>query len=183
MSNITKVGAQMSKTKKRAERRNNQNTSLALDDDEAIFGRVTKALGNRQFLVTIWDSGKNKHIVDVRCTIPKKKVRIDINDIVNVAGDGEFWEIQAQLDSKLVSKLKKEGRISADLARTSDSNTEVSQDVGIEFDYEDEAGENNEIKPQVKDKKDKASMKGASRSSKLEAVLDEDLDDEDIDNI
>ena len=183
MSNVTKIGGKVSRTKKRAERKNNSNLNIAIEDEEAVFGCVTKILGNRQFLVTIWDTNENKQIIDIRATIPKKKIRIDVNDIVNVAGSGKEWQIQAQLDSKTVNKLKKEGRITDSILRLAQKTTEEEDDGGIEFVQEDEEEEestnaNTNKKPT---KREKESKKGGERSSQLQAALEEDYDDDDVD--
>jgi translation initiation factor IF-1 len=186
MSNVTKVGAKMSRTKQRANRKNDSNLSIAVDDEEAMFGCVTKILGNRQFLVTIWDSASNKQIVDIRATIPKKKVRIDVNDIVNVAGSGKEWQIQAQLDSKTVNKLKKDGRIKDSILRLAQNTKEEDNDVGIEFVHDEEEEDESEATASQDKKREKVSKKGTERVSMLQAALEKDEDDNedvDVDNI
>jgi len=176
MSNIVKVGAKVSKTAKRAERRNNTNLRVAVEDDGAVFGRVTKVLGNRRFLVTYWDPENRRHIVDIQATIAKKKVRIDINDIVNIAGSGRDWEIQAQIDPKSANKLKKEGRISAELLLATENAPVRAAGGGdaLEFDYgeDDEKGEESDS-----DAEEEKPKKAAPKK-----VL-EDLEDADIDAI
>ena len=149
MSNVAKVGAKVSKTAKRAERRNTSNLRVAVEDDSALFGRVTKLLGNRRFLVTYWDPKDCRHVPDIQVSIAKKKVRININDIVNIAGSGRDWEIQAQIDAKAASKLKKEGRISAELLIRTENPADKAAGVDNVLDFiyweedeeaEDEAG-------------------------------------------
>ncbi len=176
MSNIVKVGAKVSKTAKRADRKNKSNLRVAVEDDDAVFGRVTKVLGNRRFLVTYWDPENRRHIVDIQATIAKKKVRIDINDIVNIAGSGRDWEIQAQIDPKSANKLKKEGRISAELLLATENAPVKAAGGGdaLEFDYgEDEEGAAESDSDAEEEKPKKAAPK---------KVL-EDLEDADIDAI
>jgi translation initiation factor IF-1 len=144
MSNVAKVGAKVSKTARRAERRNTSNLRNAVDDGDAVFGRVTKLLGNRRFLVTYWDPKDRRHVLDIQATIAKKKVRIDINDIVNIAGSGHDWEIQAQIDAKAANKLKKEGRISAELLLVAEKAADALGSDALEFDYGEEEKESDD---------------------------------------
>jgi hypothetical protein len=176
MSNIVKVGAKVSKTAKRAEKKNKSNLHIAVEDDDAVFGRVTKVLGNRRFLVTYWDPENRRHIVDIQATIAKKKVRIDINDIVNIAGSGRDWEIQAQIDPKSANKLKKEGRISAELLlATENAPVKAAGGDALEFDYGDDEEKGEESDSDAEEEKPK---KAAPKK-----VVEADLDDGDIDAI
>lgn len=176
MSNIVKVGAKVSKTAKRAEKKNKSNLHIAVEDDDAVFGRVTKILGNRRFLVTYWDPENRRHIVDIQATIAKKKVRIDINDIVNIAGSGRDWEIQAQIDPKSANKLKKEGRISAELLlATENAPVKAAGGDALEFDYGDDEEKGEESDSDAEEEKPK---KAAPKK-----VVEADLDDGDIDAI
>ncbi len=179
MSNIVKVGAKVSKTAKRAEKKNKSNLHIAVEDDDAVFGRVTKVLGNRRFLVTYWDPENRRHIVDIQATIAKKKVRIDINDIVNIAGSGRDWEIQAQIDPKSANKLKKEGRISAELLLATENAPVKAAGGGdaLEFDYGDDEERGEESDPDTEEAKPK---KGEALKGKK---VVEDLEDADIDAI
>jgi translation initiation factor IF-1 len=179
MSNIVKVGAKVSKTAKRADRKNKSNLRVAVEDDDAVFGRVTKVLGNRRFLVTYWDPENRRHVVDIQATIAKKKVRIDINDIVNIAGSGREWEIQAQIDPKSANKLKKEGRISAELLLATENAPVKAAGGGdaLEFDYgEDEEGEESDSDGEEAKPKKGEALKGKK-------VVDAELEDADIDAI
>lgn len=180
MSSITKVGSQQSKRAKRVEQRNTRGVLAALDDDDAVFARVTKCLGNRRFLITIWDSKTRRHIADIQAKIPgtAKRVRIDINDIVNVVGSGKDWEIQAQIDPKSANKLKKEGRISSELLLSAEPSAPGAKnaDVGIEFEFDNEESEEDE------EEKPQAEVKVAPKVKKMTAVP-EDLNDDDIDEI
>jgi translation initiation factor IF-1 len=179
MSNIVKVGAKVSKTAKRAERKNTSNLRVAVEDDGAVFGRVTKVLGNRRFLVTYWDPENRRHIVDIQATIAKKKVRIDINDIVNIAGSGRDWEIQAQIDPKSANKLKKEGRISAELLLATENAPVKAAGGGdaLEFDYGDDEEKGEESDSDAEEAKPKK-----AEAAKGKKVV-EDLEDADIDAI
>ena len=178
MSNIVKVGAKVSKTAKRADRKNKSNLRVAVEDDDAVFGRVTKVLGNRRFLVTYWDPENRRHVVDIQATIAKKKVRIDINDIVNIAGSGRDWEIQAQIDPKSANKLKKEGRISAELLlATENAPVKAAGGDALEFDYgeDEEKGEESDSDAEEAKPKKGEALKGKK--------VDAELEDADIDAI
>lgn len=182
MSNIAKVGSQQSKRAKRVEQRNTRGIVAALDDDDAMFARVTKCLGNRRFLITIWDGKQRRHIADIQAKIPgnAKRVRIDINDIVNVVGSGREWEIQAQIDPKSANKLKKEGRISAELLLSAESAAPGAKnaDVGIEFEFDHE-----EEKASEDEKAEAEAVKVAKGAKGAKKLAVEDLSDGDIDEI
>jgi hypothetical protein len=174
MSNIVKVGAKVSKTAKRAERKNKSNLRTAAEDEEAVFGRVTKVLGNRRFLVTYWNAEDKRHVLDIQATIAKKKVRININDIVNIAGSGREWEIQAQIDPKTANKLKKEGRISAELLLATENAPVKAAGGGdaLEFDY----GESEEEGEESDSDAEEAKPKKAAPKKVLEDLEDADID-------
>ena len=116
---------------------------VALDDDIALFGRVIKALGNRQFRVVVPNS--KKQLTEVVAKIPKARVRVCLNDIV-VIGHDEFrnFEIQCPMSSKDASRLHKERRLHPALLLGGEWDTEKAKKIeikepeeeGFEFDYE-----------------------------------------------
>ena len=112
---------------------------LALSDDDATYGRVIKALGQRQFHIILPDA--SMRLIEVRATIPKKRAPISVDDIVVVAPSGSTYEIQTTMDRKTAAQLSKEKKLHPDLLIPGewDSAKKVvaaSNDVGIEFDYE-----------------------------------------------
>ena len=128
-----------SKSKGRKAAKEERYRGIAVTDDSAIYGRVIKALGQRQFRVIVPD--RSKKLVEVTAKIPKKRALINISDIVVVASSGNNYEIQASMDRKTLHILTKEKRLHPDLmaAETWDSNTKqvvLKDDLGIEFDYE-----------------------------------------------
>ena len=178
MSGITKTGTQQSKRAKVKEQRNVRTVVAALDDEEAIFGRVTKILGNCRFLVTIWDAKNKRHIVDIQAKIPgkgSKKVRIELNDIIFLVGSGRDWEIMAKIDPKTANKLKKEGRISAELLLATENAPVKAAGGGdaLEFDYgEDEEG----AAESDSDAEEEEKPKKAAPKKVLEDLEDADID-------
>ncbi len=114
--------------------------AIALSDDNAIYGKVIKVLGCRQFHVILPDASKK--LIEVRATVPKKRALINTDDIVVVAPNGAAYEIQATMDRKTANSLVKEKKMHPDLL----ANVEVDpskgvvkksdeNDCGIEFDY------------------------------------------------
>ncbi len=180
----------------RAARRNNRRVADAVDDNDALFARVTKKLGCRRFLITVWDTRSNapRHIVDAQASIVKKQVFIDVNDLVTVAPESDEWEIVGLLDKKTVAELKKADRLTPVLLAQGDvsdaqaqvmmKRSDVQDDGGIEFDYGDdpehEAAKTTAVTNAV-DKLNKT-KRGGPTSAELAASLDKD-DDVNIDDI
>ena len=135
-----KHGAQLSKRQKTAVANQKKQVAVAIDDDDAFFGRVIK-INMGRCVVNLWDHEKKRHI-EVQARLPnKKKGFIKMNDLVNIAKSHPDWEVQIALDAKTTSQLRKAGRISAELA--SEMSTAAggkaipsTEDLGIEFDYE-----------------------------------------------
>lgn len=133
----------MSKSAQRKEVKMRRDRLVALEDDAALFGRVIKALGNRQFRVVVPNS--KKQLTEVVAKIPKARVRVCLNDIV-VMGHDEFrnFEIQCPMSSKDASRLHKERRLHPALLLGGEWDTEKAkkiemkepEDEGFEFDYE-----------------------------------------------
>ena len=129
-----KHGAQLSKRQKTSLANQKRALSVALDDSDAYFGRVTK-INMGRCVVNIWDHEKKRHI-EVQAVLPnKKKGFIRINDLVNIAPSHPDWEVQIALDSKAAADLRKSGRITAELATEAMAGP-AEDDIGIEFDYD-----------------------------------------------
>jgi hypothetical protein len=130
-----KTGAQLSKRAKQSEIARNKSVLLALDDEDAFFGRVTKINMNRA-TVTIWDHEKPGHY-DIQATLPnKKKGFIQINDIVNVAKSSPDWEIQVAIDRKTAGQLHKAKRITDVIFNDIEASEEDANNIGFDFDYD-----------------------------------------------
>lgn len=123
----------LSKSKGRKAVKEQRYRKIALSDESATYGRVIKALGQRQFRVVLPDA--SSRLIEVRATIPKKRSLINIDDIVVVATSGTVYEIQASMDRKTAHILSKEKKLHPDLLLTGEQ-VAAKEDVGIEFDYE-----------------------------------------------
>lgn len=134
-----KHGSQLTKAQKSSLRKQTASLSLALEDNEAFFGRVLKINMGRCTL-NVWDHEKKRHI-EVQAILPnRKKAIIKMNDLVNVAKSHPNWEVQVAIDSKTAMELRKKKRISPELATeittTGMPVTKMAADEGFEFDYE-----------------------------------------------
>lgn len=181
-------------------------SNTAISDDTAVYARVTKHLGNRSFLVTIYDEKNNRHVTDVKAKVLSKRApRIAVPSVVNVTlsedpdpeekgknsqWGNKSWEILVPLDEKAVKQLKKEGRISEVLASTADISTDNIKNVdemakkgfgssaidNLDFGIEFDHGEDDEDDIKNTEKKDKI-------SKHKDRVLKTEGDDVDIDAI
>lgn len=184
---MQKTGTQITKKQKSLQRKQIHLTSTAVSDETAVYARVTKHLGNRSFLVTLYDEKNNRHFTDVKAKLLSKRApRITVPSVVNVtlAEDpdpeeknseskwGEKnWEIIVPLDEKSVRQLKKEGRISEILASTADISSDTIKNVdamtkkglgsnaldGVDFGIEFEREEEEEPEIKNTDKREKVS--------------------------
>ena len=129
-----------SKSKGRKATKQEMIRRIALSDDETLYGRVIKALGQRQFRIILPDA--SKRLIEVTAKIPKKRALIQESDIVIVATSGTSYEIHGNMDRKTAHTLVKEQKLHPDLLASGDwdsTKKEIVQqgnDVGIVFDYE-----------------------------------------------
>jgi hypothetical protein len=144
---MQKTGTQITKKQKSLLRKQTRLSTTAVSDDTAVYARVTKHLGNRSFLITIYDEKNNRHLTDVKAKVLSKRApRITVPSVVNVtlAEDDDpddsnaesrwgtkNWEILVPLDEKAVKQLKKEGRISEVLASSTDISSETIKNVDL----------------------------------------------------
>lgn len=138
-----KHGAQLSKRQKTSQVNQKRRVDLALDDEEAYFGRVLK-INMGRCVVKIWDHQKKRH-VEVQARLPnKKKGFIKANDLVNIAPSHPDWEVQIAIDARNTAALRKAGRITAELAAEGPvggaGQSAAPEDLGMEFDYSDFVG-------------------------------------------
>ena len=192
---MQKTGTKINLKSQRAARRNDRRIAGVTDDDDALFARVTKKLGCRRFLITVWDTRSKapRHIVDVQASITKKQVYIDVNDLVTVAPENNEWEIVGLLDKKTVSELKKADRLTPVLLAQGDVSQAqaevmmkraVDDDGGIEFDYGDDPEQEAAKSAAVTNAPDKLNKtkRGGPTNSELAAAL-ENGEDVNIDDI
>lgn len=165
-----KHGSQLSKKQKSSAEKVKRAISLAMDDEDAFFGRVIKINMARAIVLT-WDHEKKRHL-EVQATLPnKRKCVIRINDLVNLARSHPDWEVQVALDPKRIAELRKAGRIPAELATetSSASSSGPKDDSGIEFDYEG-VEEDEELNEAV------TLAAGGGKASKKSVEIDEEVD-------
>lgn len=203
---MQKTGTQITKKQKSLLRKQTRLSTTAVSDETAVYARVTKHLGNRSFLITIYDEKNNRHLTDVKAKVLSKRApRITVPSVVNVtlAEDDDpddsnaesrwgtkNWEILVPLDEKAVKQLKKEGRISEVLASSTDISSETIKNVdlmigkglgstalgNLDLGFEFDREQEEEDDSTVTDKKEKVSKFKAR-------VLKADSDEVDIDAI
>jgi hypothetical protein len=203
---MQKTGTQITKKQKSLLRKQTRLSTTAASDETAVYARVTKHLGNRSFLITIYDEKNNRHLTDVKAKVLSKRApRITVPSVVNVtlAEDDDpddsnaesrwgtkNWEILVPLDEKAVKQLKKEGRISEVLASSTDISSETIKNVdlmigkglgstalgNLDLGFEFDREQEEEDDSTVTDKKEKVSKFKAR-------VLKADSDEVDIDAI
>lgn len=144
---MQKTGTQVTRKQKSLQRKQTHLSNTAVSDDKAVYARVTKHLGNRSFLITIYDEKNNRHLTDVKAKVLSKRApRITVPSVVNVTlaedpdpeeSNVEFkwgtknWEIIVPLDEKMIKQLKREGRISEVLASTADISADTIKNVDV----------------------------------------------------
>jgi translation initiation factor IF-1 len=130
----------ISKSKGRKAVKEEKIRKIALSDDDALYGRVIKSLGQRQFRIILPDA--SMRLIEVTAKIPKKRSLITESDIVVVATSGTAYEIQGTMDKKTAHTLAKEKRLHPDLLVAGDWDSTKKEvvkqenDGGIEFDYD-----------------------------------------------
>lgn len=203
-STMQKTGTQITKKQKSLQRKQIHLSSTAISDETAVYARVTRHLGNRSFLITIYDEKNKRHLTDVKAKVLSKRApRITVPCVVNVTLAEEpdpeeknaeskwaekNWEILVPLDDKSVKQLKKDGRISEVLASTADISSENIKNVDamtkkglgstaldtLDFGIEFEREEDEEPEVKNTDKREKVS-KHTARVLKTEDA-DVDID-------
>lgn len=186
------------KGKNRKEVRNARLEKDALDDTEALFGRVVKALGAGNFLLCVQDPDHPERLLDEQHghLAGKATARININDVVVVAESGRGgkagkrqFEVIGSMSKKSISQLLQQKRLHPALVVERGASGGAGQDEGgVEFDYSEGDSEENEqgegaIAAGLRSKAAKtAAFAAAAAPSKADRAVEigEDLD---IDNI
>ena len=161
--------------------RNLQDLDKALDNEEEIlFGRITKKYNNSRFNANIYIPSK-KNTLEIQVNIPYQtncKLRTDIGNYVIVVQEGKRYEVFLTLSDEDARARKHHIH---DSLRHSVNTTEAD-DCGIEFTYEDDEQKST---PQVEE--DKKSKKDKAGKHKERVLLEgnevDDDDDVDVDNI
>lgn len=145
MPSNQKVGVKLSKSAKSKDRKQKIRASTALEDDDAIYARPTKSIGNRYFIGIVYDHKNNRHYTDVKMKVMGKSApRIQVPSVVNVTLSqdmdpddtqvnsrygSEIWEIVVPLTEKEIKVLKKEGKISDVLTACADISADTVKEV------------------------------------------------------
>jgi translation initiation factor IF-1 len=162
----------MSRGKRASAAKNSRRIEAALCEvlESCTYGRVSKALGNKMFLVI--NTKKQERLAHIR----GKMARINVGDVVllnirdyesRTGKDDEVYDIMAVFSSKDVSKMIK---MDAMPEWMSGSSTGQYDDDNFEFDYSDNDNDEEEA---VTSKKDKKGHRPA-------AVQENDGDDSDV---
>lgn len=165
------MGKSMKKSKQGAQRKNEQLNQTILKEEDVLFGRTIKKLGNGQFRILTTDDDNRG--IEVNATIlGKSVVRIDIGDVV-VVGRNESsgrvtHEILGAVDKKTTQQLRQAKRFHPSLFSDVD---ELGDDL---FDRSEE------VTPEQESAKPKME-KGNKPVKKDKALLDN--DDVDVDAI
>lgn len=131
-----KMGKSMKKSKQGAQRKNEQLNQVVLKEEDVLFGRTNKKLGNGQFRILTTD-GDGRGIEVNAVILGKSVVRIDLGDVV-VVGKNESagkmtYEILGALDKKTTQQLREAKRFHPSLFSDVD---ELGDDL---FDRSEEA--------------------------------------------
>jgi hypothetical protein len=150
------------------------------EDEEVIFGRITKVNRRDQFNVTIYDPTK-KHLMEVQANVPYRNIdrlRTNLGDYVVVVQEGRKFEIFLPLAEEDVRPRKH--RIHESLQKFSTTGVDASADsCGIEFDYGNEEEAELKVEDDKKSKKEKLS-KHVERAMRQEQDGDDDVNVDDI---
>jgi translation initiation factor IF-1 len=148
----------MSRGKRASAAKNARRVEAALNEelDSCTYGKISKALGNKMFLIVNTD--KREHLAHIR----GKMARIHSGDVVllnirdyesRTTFGEEVYDIMAVFSNKDISKLIKTGCIPSWMNRTADA----SDDDDELFDYDDDASDDEKIV--ITAKKDKKNLR------------------------
>lgn len=172
----------MSKSKRAAAAKNARRVEAAVNDelDYCTYGRVSKTLGNKMFLVI--DTTKREHLSHIR----GKMARIGVNDVVllnirdyesRAGTEDAVYDIMAVFQSKKdIHRLIKSKLIPSWLASTSTDGADGNELHDL-FDYEAES--ESESEDDGPSKKDKKNHRKAGKNA-IDEASDSDID---VDNI
>jgi len=163
------MGKSFKKAKQSAERKNKMLNTIVLTEEEAIFGRVLKKLGNGRFRIQVPDKNGNGSEADA-AIVGKSVSRIDLGDVV-VVGRNESagkisYEILGPCDKKSVTALREAKRLHPSLFADGD---EEGEDL---FDRSEDVAEGDEGAAKTKIEKGNKPVK----PSKMTVTESDDVD-------
>jgi translation initiation factor IF-1 len=164
-----------------AARRANKNSSrveAAINEqlEDCTFGKISKALGNKMFLVT--NSKGKDHLSYIR----GKMARVNVGDVVllsireyetRTASEKAVFDIMAVLSPKDVSRFIKANMVPSWMSKVSSEDDELN-DI---FDYDESSDEESE---EVHNKKDKKNHRATAAKLITIPDVDSDIDVDDI---
>lgn len=142
----------MKKSKQSAQRKNATLNQVVLKEEDVLFGRAIKKLGNGQFRILTADA--DNHGIEVNATVLGKSiVRIEVGEVV-VVGRNESsgrvtYEILGAIDKKTTQQLREADRLHPSFFSDSD---ELGDDL---FDRTDDVPKDEEGAAKPKDKANK----------------------------
>ena len=117
------MGKSMKKSKQSALRKNVQLNQIVLKEEDTIFGRAIKKLGNGHFRILTTDSDGRS--TEVNAVIAGKSViRIEVGDVIivgkNDSAGKQSYEIIGSLDKKTTQQLREHNRFHPSLFSDAD---------------------------------------------------------------
>ena len=172
------MGKSTKKAKISAQRNNVSRTKAAMEDEEAVFGRAMKTLGNGRFRIQTTD--KEGRPIEADAAIAGRSVvRIQLGDVI-IVGRNESskhitYEILASCDKKSVKELRDAKRLHPSFFSEDD---ELGDDL---FDRSEDVAEEEEAKPKMeKGNKPSKSSKAADATTRDMIAEEDDVNIDDI---
>lgn len=108
------MGKSMKKSKQSAQRKNAALNQIVLKEEDVIFGRAIKKLGNGQFRILTTDA-ENRGIEVVATILGKSTVRTELGDVVvvgvNESSSKKTYEILGPVSKKTTQELREANRL------------------------------------------------------------------------
>jgi translation initiation factor IF-1 len=151
------MGKSYKKSARSAKNKNETLNRVVLEEEDVIFGRTTKKLGNGRFMIKT--ANEKGHGIEVDAyLLGKSIVRIEIGDVVvvgrNDSGKTITYEILGSCERSVVETLRKANRLHPSLFNEEDLLGEDLFDRSEEVKVEDETAikKDKSNKPVKKDK-------------------------------
>lgn len=153
------MGKSKKKSNQSAQRKNATLNTVVLKEEDVLFGRALKKLGNGYFRILTTDS-ENRG-TEVNAVIQGKSVvRIELGDIIivgrNESSGKVSYEILGALDKKTTQQLREAKRFHPSLVSDADTDGDELFDRSADAGEEEESGKPKMEKGNKPVKKDKA---------------------------
>jgi translation initiation factor IF-1 len=117
------MGKSYKKSAHSAKNKNEMLNKIVLEEEDVIFGRTTKKLGNGRFMIKMTNEKGHGMEVDAYL-LGKSMVRIEIGDVVivgrNDSGKHTTYEILGSCERNVVASLRKANRLHPSLFNEED---------------------------------------------------------------